>query len=90
MKEISDNNTDDLLNSLEIINNLGYIKDKSLYELCKTSCEFHDYGKVNNDFRTRIKNFTKQYSYLLIEPYWNVKFIKDGFWINLKRNFSCL
>lgn len=51
--------TDDLLKNLEILNHLGYIKKKSIYNLTKIACEYHDYGKANREFQYRIKNETK-------------------------------
>lgn len=51
--------TDDLLKNLEILNHLGYIKRKSIYDLTKIACEYHDYGKANREFQYRIKNGTK-------------------------------
>ncbi|MGB6127342.1 MAG: CRISPR-associated helicase Cas3' [Psychrilyobacter sp.] len=46
--------TDNLLRDLKKLKDLGYIKDKKLYELAKESCEYHDYGKVNKYFQKRI------------------------------------
>lgn len=47
--------TDNLLRDLEKMKDLGYIKDKKIYELAKEACEYHDYGKVNKYFQERIK-----------------------------------
>lgn len=51
--------TDDLLKNLEILNDFGYISKKSIYNLTKIACEYHDYGKANREFQHRIKNQTK-------------------------------
>lgn len=50
--------TDDLLNNLEIIKGLDYLKSNHIYELAKIACEYHDYGKANREFQNRIKNNT--------------------------------
>jgi len=47
--------TNNLLRDLKKMKDLGYIKDKKLYELAKEACEYHDYGKVNKYFQKRIK-----------------------------------
>lgn len=51
--------TDDLLQNLEILKNLNYIKNEHVYELTKIACEYHDYGKANREFQKRIENNTK-------------------------------
>ncbi|MDU7109962.1 MAG: CRISPR-associated helicase Cas3', partial [Clostridium perfringens] len=51
--------TDDLLNNLEFLSDLGYINKESTYNLTKIACEYHDYGKANREFQYRIKNQTK-------------------------------
>ena len=51
--------TDDLLNNLEFLSDLGYINKESIYNLTKIACEYHDYGKANREFQYRIKNQTK-------------------------------
>ena len=42
--------TDDLLNNLEFLSDLGYINKESIYNLTKIACEYHDYGKANREF----------------------------------------
>ncbi|MBF8983302.1 CRISPR-associated helicase Cas3' [Lutibacter sp. B2] len=51
--------TDELLQNLDILQNLKYIKSPHIYELTKIACEYHDYGKANREFQKRIKNNTK-------------------------------
>ncbi|MBS6005974.1 MAG: CRISPR-associated helicase Cas3' [Clostridium baratii] len=50
--------TDDLLNNLEYLKGLGYIKDEKILNLTKIACEYHDFGKVNREFQYRIKHGT--------------------------------
>lgn len=49
----------ELLNCLEIINKLGYIKSKHLHRLIAKSCVYHDYGKINAEFQKRVKSEKK-------------------------------
>lgn len=51
--------TDELLQNLDMLRNLNYIKNHHIYELTKIACEYHDYGKANTEFQKRIKNNTK-------------------------------
>lgn len=51
--------TDDLLQNLDILQSLDYIKNPHIYDLTKIACEYHDYGKANREFQKRIKNNTK-------------------------------
>lgn len=48
--------TDDLLDVLELLWNLGYIKEKRIYELTQKACVYHDIGKINKEFQKRVKN----------------------------------
>ncbi|MCT4545113.1 MAG: CRISPR-associated helicase Cas3' [Vallitalea sp.] len=48
--------TDELLQNLDILQSLNYIKSQHIYELTRIACEYHDYGKVNREFQKRIKN----------------------------------
>ncbi len=50
--------TDDLLKGLLKLKRYNYI-DKKLYELLKKTCEYHDYGKVNDEFQKRILSNNK-------------------------------
>ncbi len=50
--------TDDLLANLEKLKDFNYI-DEKLYELMKITCEYHDYGKINNEFQKRVKSRAK-------------------------------
>ena len=47
--------TDDLLQVLDLLWNLGYIEDK-IYDLTKKSCVYHDIGKINEEFQKRIES----------------------------------
>lgn len=51
--------TDDLLNVLDLLLNLGYIKDEKIYKLVKMACIYHDIGKINEEFQFRVKNVKK-------------------------------
>ena len=48
--------TNDLLDILEILWNLGYIKEERIYELIQKACIYHDIGKINKEFQKRVKN----------------------------------
>ena len=48
--------THDLLDVLEILWNLGYIKEERIYELIQKACIYHDIGKINKEFQKRVKN----------------------------------
>lgn len=48
--------TDDLIEVLDLLWNLGYIKDERIYKLTKIACVYHDIGKINEEFQKRIKN----------------------------------
>ncbi len=48
--------TVELLEELEILKNIGYIKNARIYELSKKACELHDLGKVNDSFQKRVKS----------------------------------
>lgn len=50
--------TDELLQNLDILQNLNYIKNQHIYDLTKIACEYHDYGKSNREFQKRIENNT--------------------------------
>lgn len=47
--------TDEVLEALDILYRLGYIKNEKLYNLTRLACEYHDYGKVNRYFQERVK-----------------------------------
>lgn len=51
--------TDELLENLDILQSLNYIKNQHIYELTKIACEYHDYGKANREFQKRINSNTK-------------------------------
>lgn len=51
--------TDDLLEVLDLIWNLGYIKEERIYNLVKIACVYHDIGKINNEFQKRINQGKK-------------------------------
>lgn len=48
--------TNELLDVLEILWNLGYIKEERIYELIQKACIYHDIGKINKEFQKRVKN----------------------------------
>ena len=48
--------TNDLLDVLELLWNLGYIKEERIYELIQKACIYHDIGKINKEFQKRVKN----------------------------------
>jgi len=50
--------TDDLLRNAEILWQLGYL-DTHIYDLLKICCEYHDYGKMNEQFQTRVSSEKK-------------------------------
>ena len=41
--------TDELLLSLDRLKEFNYV-DERLYGLMKKACEYHDYGKINDEF----------------------------------------
>jgi len=45
--------TDCLLKNADILQKLGYLSD-NMYHLLKLSCEYHDYGKMNDEFQKRV------------------------------------
>jgi len=47
--------TDELIESAKILYNYGYITEKD-YKLLELTCEYHDYGKINHNFQTRVKS----------------------------------
>lgn len=47
--------TDKLHEGLDILKLLGYVKDERIYRIVYYACEYHDYGKVNDEFQKRIK-----------------------------------
>lgn len=51
--------TEEVLNELEILKRLNYIKNERVYELTRKACYYHDFGKANKAFQGRIKNKKK-------------------------------
>ncbi|MBP2657200.1 MAG: cas3 [Firmicutes bacterium] len=51
--------TDEVLQNVDVLMELNYIKEYCLYELTKIACEYHDYGKTNNEFQKRVFNNAK-------------------------------
>ncbi len=47
--------TDDLLTSLDLLKELDYVTEH-IYKLLRIACEYHDYGKVNDEFQKRVKS----------------------------------
>lgn len=52
--------TDKLKERAEYLFNNGYINDSHLFQMLLKVCEYHDYGKLNNEFQTRLK---RKYKY---------------------------
>ncbi|WP_320047446.1 CRISPR-associated helicase Cas3' [uncultured Ilyobacter sp.] len=50
--------TDDLLNKLERLKYLGYLGNEE-YEILQLCCEYHDYGKINDEFQKRVSSKKK-------------------------------
>lgn len=57
--------TNDLLNALEELNELGYIKDKEIYILARKACYYHDFGKANKEFQKRVSSKDKKLKFNL-------------------------
>lgn len=51
--------SNDLLFCAMLLNKYGYIKNQHVYKLLILACQYHDYGKANREFQSRIKNNTK-------------------------------
>lgn len=51
--------TDDLLEVLDLLWNLEYIKEEKIYNLTKSACIYHDIGKINEEFQNRINKGKK-------------------------------
>lgn len=47
---------EDLLSVLDLLVELGYIKDEKTYKLVEKACIYHDLGKLNCEFQKRIRN----------------------------------
>jgi len=47
--------TDDLITSLNTLNKLGYANGR-ICDIVKRCCEYHDYGKINDEFQKRVKS----------------------------------
>lgn len=47
--------TNDLLDELDILLKLGYIKEGRIFKLVQMSIIYHDIGKINREFQKRIK-----------------------------------
>lgn len=52
----------DLLENLEKLRALGYIKEDSLYELVEKACIYHDIGKINEEFQKRVTGKNKKFN----------------------------
>lgn len=48
--------TDNLKKQAELLKKFGYIQDENLYQDLLMSCEYHDYGKMNDKFQQRLKS----------------------------------
>ncbi|WP_297130136.1 CRISPR-associated helicase Cas3' [Terrisporobacter sp.] len=51
--------TDELLEVLNLLWDLGYIKEQRIYDLVEKACIYHDIGKINKQFQKRIKKGRK-------------------------------
>lgn len=51
--------TDKLIEQAKNLNNLGYIKNKDLFNDLLAACEYHDIGKANCEFQKRVKYHKK-------------------------------
>lgn len=47
--------TQSLLKSLDVLLELGYIKQGKVYDLVEKACIYHDLGKLNDEFQKRVK-----------------------------------
>ncbi|MEG2788373.1 MAG: CRISPR-associated helicase Cas3' [Romboutsia sp.] len=68
--------TDDLLEVLDLLWELGYIKEEKIYELIKKACMYHDIGKINEEFQNRVTkdkkvkfNETKEVAHNILSLY---------------------
>lgn len=52
----------DLLENLEKLKELGYIKEDNLYELVEKACIYHDIGKINEEFQKRVTGKSKRFN----------------------------
>lgn len=48
--------TDNLKKQAKLMYDNGMIRDEKLFKDILTACEYHDYGKLNNEFQARIKS----------------------------------
>ncbi|MGI6066854.1 MAG: CRISPR-associated helicase Cas3' [Bacillota bacterium] len=51
--------TQELLNNLKILEELGYVSDKRVYKLTEEACQIHDSGKMNSIFQERVQKHKK-------------------------------
>ncbi len=50
--------TNDLLDVLDLLWELGYIKEERIYKLVQAACVYHDIGKINEEFQKRVNSKT--------------------------------
>lgn len=48
--------TNDLLDVLDLLWELGYIKEEGIYKLVQAACVYHDIGKINEEFQKRVNS----------------------------------
>lgn len=60
--------TDQLLEAAQTIRNLKYI-DENSYKFLKVICEYHDYGKVNDQFQMRVNGKKKNFDEYMEIPH---------------------
>lgn len=52
--------TDELLEVVELLTEMDYIQDTHLEKLLRLACEYHDYGKANDEFQKRVRSVDKK------------------------------
>lgn len=81
-KETIREHTDKLKERAEYLFENGYINDSDLYRMLLQVCEYHDYGKLNHEFQTRLKrkykyNAEKEVFHQILSAYFLPKDIFD-------------
>ena len=51
-----------MLENLEKLKSLGYIKEDNIYELVEKACIYHDIGKINEEFQNRVTGKSKKFN----------------------------
>ena len=50
----------ELLEVLDVLRDLGYLKDERIFNLAQKACIYHDLGKLNEEFQNRVKSKEKK------------------------------